>query len=67
MLSRAANRSSCFAHVTNSMAQTEGDFEKGEADGAKATLAVVAAAIRAWSASLANVTTTNTLKNYGST
>jgi uridine phosphorylase len=38
----------CFAHVTNSMAQTEGDFEKGEADGAKATLAVVAAAARAW-------------------
>jgi hypothetical protein len=30
------------------MAQTEGDFEKGEADGAMATLAVVAAAARAW-------------------
>jgi hypothetical protein len=30
------------------MAQTEGDFEKGEADGAKATLAVVAATARAW-------------------
>ncbi len=40
----------CFAHVTNSMAQTEGDFEKGEADGAKATLAVVSATARAWSA-----------------
>ena len=38
----------CFAHVTNSMAQTKGDFEKGEADGAKATLAVVAAAARGW-------------------
>lgn len=38
----------CFAHVTNAMAQTEGDFEKGEADGAKATLAVVAAAARGW-------------------
>src|ERR1700758_3708450 len=37
----------CFAHVTNSMAQTEGDFEKGEADGAKAKLAVVAATARA--------------------
>ncbi|TAN59844.1 MAG: uridine phosphorylase, partial [Magnetospirillum sp.] len=24
----------CFAHVTNAMAQSEGDFEKGEADGA---------------------------------
>ncbi len=41
----------CFAHVTNSMAQTEGDFEKGEADGTPATLAVVAAAIQAWLAS----------------
>ena len=41
----------CFAHVTNAMAQTEGDFEKGDADGTTATLAVVAAAIRAWSAS----------------
>ncbi|PJG52508.1 uridine phosphorylase [Bradyrhizobium forestalis] len=38
----------CFAHVTNSMAQTEGDFDKGEADGAKATLAVIAAAARGW-------------------
>lgn len=36
----------CFAHVTNAMAQMEGDFEKGEADGAKATLAVIAAAVR---------------------
>ena len=38
----------CFAHVTNAMAQTKGDFEKGEADGAKATLAVVAATAGAW-------------------
>ncbi|WP_315785860.1 nucleoside phosphorylase [Bradyrhizobium sp. SZCCHNPS1003] len=41
----------CFAHVTNAMAQVEGDFEKGEADGTTATLAVVAAVVRAWSAS----------------
>ncbi|UPK05470.1 nucleoside phosphorylase [Bradyrhizobium sp. 170] len=41
----------CFAHVTNSMAQSEGDFEKGEADGAKATLAVVAATARGWRSS----------------
>jgi uridine phosphorylase len=48
----AAHRSViCFAHVTNAMARAEGDFEKGEADGTTATLAVVAAAIRAWSAS----------------
>ena len=39
----------CFAHVTNAMAQTEGDFEKGEADGATATLAVIAASVKAWS------------------
>lgn len=38
----------CIAHVTNAMAQTEGDFEKGEMDGATATLAVVAAAAKAW-------------------
>lgn len=47
----AAQRSVvCLAHVTNAMARAEGDFEKGEADGTTATLAVVAAAIRAWSA-----------------
>jgi len=38
----------CLAHVTNTMAQIEGDFEKGEADGAKATLAVLSATARAW-------------------
>ena len=38
----------CFAHVTNSMGQTEGDFEKGEADGVVASLRVVAATARAW-------------------
>ena len=38
----------CLAHVTNAMAQIEGDFEKGEADGAKATLAVLSATARAW-------------------
>jgi uridine phosphorylase len=36
----------CFAHVTNQMARTEGDFEKGEADGSRDALAVIAAA--AW-------------------
>lgn len=39
----------CFAHVTNAMAQSEGDFEKGEADGAIATLRIVTAAVHAWS------------------
>jgi uridine phosphorylase len=39
----------CFAHVTNSMGQSEGDFEKGEADGVIASLQVIAATARAWS------------------
>jgi uridine phosphorylase len=43
----------CFAHVTNAMAQSEGDFEKGEADGATATLTVIAAAARAWLSAMA--------------
>jgi uridine phosphorylase len=38
----------CFAHVTNQMAQIEGDFEKGEADGAVDALAIAVAAARAW-------------------
>lgn len=38
----------CFAHVTNRMAIEGGDFEKGEADGAYASLAVIAAVAGAW-------------------
>ena len=38
----------CFAHVTNRMAVTEGDFEKGEADGSQDSLKVIAAAARGW-------------------
>jgi uridine phosphorylase len=37
----------CFAHVTNTMGQVHGDFEKGEADGAVASLLVIAATMRA--------------------
>jgi uridine phosphorylase len=37
----------CIAHVTNRMAVVEGDFEKGEADGARDSLDVIAAAARA--------------------
>lgn len=37
----------CFAHVTNQMAQVEGDFEKGEADGTIDALTVIVAAARA--------------------
>ena len=38
----------CFAHVTNTLAVTDGDFEKGPHDGAEQGLAVVAAAMRGW-------------------
>lgn len=48
---RAKNRPVvCFAHVTNQMAQVEGDFEKGDADGAIDTLAVVTNAAQSWRA-----------------
>jgi len=43
----------CFAHVTNQMALVEGDFEKGEADGAVDALAVIVAAASAFSKMLA--------------
>jgi uridine phosphorylase len=42
----------CFAHVTNQMAQIEGDFEKGEAEGSVDALAVIIAAARAWRAGI---------------
>lgn len=35
----------CFAHVTNRLAQIEGDFEKGEADGADDALRLLAASV----------------------
>lgn len=38
----------CFAHVTNTMAVAEGDFEKGPSDGAEQALALVAAATQGW-------------------
>ncbi len=38
----------CFAHVTNQMAQIDGDFEKGEANGARDALDLIAATVRAW-------------------
>jgi hypothetical protein len=37
----------CFAHVTNQMGRT-GDFEKGEANGAMASLALLQAIAEAW-------------------
>lgn len=38
----------CFAHVTNQMAQIEGDFEKGEAGGAHDAIRLLVATALAW-------------------
>ncbi len=38
----------CFAHVTNQMGQSEGDFEKGEASGSETALYVVSQTARSW-------------------
>jgi uridine phosphorylase len=38
----------CFAHVTNQMAQIDGDFEKGEANGARDALNLIGATAAAW-------------------
>jgi purine-nucleoside phosphorylase len=40
----------CFAHVTNQMAQIDGDFEKGVADGAEISLEVIAVTAARWRA-----------------
>ena len=38
----------CFAHVTNQMASTEGDFEKGANNGSTDALRVIEAAAQRW-------------------
>jgi uridine phosphorylase len=38
----------CYAHVTNQMAQSEGDFEKGQDMGSQTGLAILSQTIRAW-------------------
>lgn len=38
----------CFAHVTNQMGRVEGDFEKGDGDGAEASLNVILRVARVW-------------------
>lgn len=38
----------CLAHVTNQMAQIEGDFEKGEGDGVTDALNILAVVARSW-------------------
>jgi uridine phosphorylase len=40
----------CFAHVTNQMARVEGDFEKGDAGGADASLRVISLTALRWRA-----------------
>ncbi len=44
----------CFAHVTNQMGQTEGDFEKGEASGSETALHIISQTARLWNARRAN-------------
>ena len=38
----------CFAHVTNQMGNIEGDFEKGEANGSRDALELIATTAKAW-------------------
>ena len=38
----------CFAHVTNQMGQTEGDFEKGKASGSTTALDVISQTTQSW-------------------
>lgn len=38
----------CFAHVTNQMGQTEGDFEKGEASGSQTALHIIRQTAHHW-------------------
>jgi hypothetical protein len=40
----------CLAHVSNQLGCVEGDFEKGEGNGASTSLALVTALAHAWSA-----------------
>jgi uridine phosphorylase len=41
----------CFAHVTNQMGQTEGDFEKGQAQGSFTALRILTQTAMAWKGS----------------
>lgn len=38
----------CFAHVTNQMARSEGDFEKGAANGSEDALRLIGAIVEIW-------------------
>lgn len=41
----------CIAHVTNEMGKEAGDFEKGEADGSRASLEIITKIIDQWASS----------------
>ena len=41
----------CFAHITNQMGQTEGDFEKGHAQGSLTALRILSQTATAWKGS----------------
>jgi uridine phosphorylase len=38
----------CFAHVTNQMGNIEGDFEKGQDNGSREALQVIAVTAKEW-------------------
>jgi uridine phosphorylase len=38
----------CFAHVTNQMARTAGDFEKGEMSGSRLMLRIISQTVQGW-------------------
>lgn len=44
----------CFAHVTNQMGNIEGDFEKGQDDGSRDALQLIAMTAKAWLAKFVN-------------
>jgi hypothetical protein len=43
----------CLAHVSNRLGCVEGDFEKGEGNGASTSLALVTVLAQAWSVRIA--------------
>ena len=47
----------CFAHITNQMAQVEGDFEKGQDQGSHDALQVIGLTAKYWLAHLPTLTT----------
>jgi hypothetical protein len=49
----------CFAHVNNLMGQTEGDFEKGQAQGSLTALRILSQTTAAWKGSLRSQDRTN--------